>query len=61
MSELIRMNNVSKIYNKGKSNEVVALDSVDFTLERGESLGVIGVSGSGKSNRIKVIGCMVNI
>ena len=22
MSELIRMNNVSKIYNKGKSNEV---------------------------------------
>jgi len=44
MSELIRMNNVSKIYNKGKSNEVVALDSVDFTLERGESLAVMGVS-----------------
>lgn len=61
MSELIRMNNVSKIYNKGKSNEVVALDSVDFTLERGESLAVMGVSGSGKSTLLNVIGCMDNM
>ena len=61
MSELIRMNNVSKIYNKGKSNEVVALDSVDFTLERGESLAVMGVSGSGNSTLLNVIGCMDNM
>ena len=61
MSELIRMNNISKIYNKGKSNEVVALDSVDFTLERGESLAVMGVSGSGKSTLLNVIGCMDNM
>ncbi len=61
MSELIRMNGVSKIYNKGKSNEVVALDSVDFTLERGESLAVMGVSGSGKSTLLNVIGCMDNM
>ena len=61
MSELIRMNSVSKIYNKGKSNEVVALDSVDFTLERGESLAVMGVSGSGKSTLLNVIGCMDNM
>ena len=61
MSELIRMNGVSKIYNKGKSNEVVALDGVDFTLERGESLAVMGVSGSGKSTLLNVIGCMDNM
>ncbi|OCC03721.1 hypothetical protein BA190_17270 [Labrys sp. WJW] len=33
----------------GPRHEVVAVEGVDFTIERGEIVGIIGASGSGKS------------
>lgn len=36
-------------------NEFWALQNVSFTLERGESLGLIGLNGSGKSTMLKII------
>ena len=44
----IEVKNVSKYYNVGKS-VVKALDSVDFTVNDGEFVAIIGSSGSGKS------------
>lgn len=47
---MIKMKNVRKIFGNGK---VVALDNVDFEVEPGEVICVIGPSGSGKSTLIR--------
>ena len=36
-------------------NEFWALTDVSFSLEKGESLGLIGLNGSGKSTMLKII------
>jgi ABC-2 type transport system ATP-binding protein len=38
-----------------RSREVVALDHVNFALEKGELLGLIGPNGAGKSTTIKIL------
>ncbi len=48
---------VSKIYPSGRHGEqpVTAVDNVSFTLEPGESVALVGASGSGKSTIAKMI------
>jgi putative ABC transport system ATP-binding protein len=48
---------VSKIYGEGDI-AVHALRTVDFTLERGDYLAIIGSSGSGKSTLMNIVGCL---
>lgn len=52
---LLVLENVSKIYKQGDS-EIKALDSVSFSVEKGEFIAIIGASGSGKSTLLHVIG-----
>ena len=40
---------------KLKFNEFLALDNVTFNVEKGETLGLIGTNGAGKSTTLKVI------
>jgi|TARA_B110000263_G_scaffold156852_1_gene136248 peptide/nickel transport system ATP-binding protein len=60
MTEILRVENLTKKF-KGKnlfssnSEEVIAADSVNFLLERGEILAIAGQSGSGKSTIAKLI------
>lgn len=49
MSAMIKIENVSKVYGKGKKNQVQALKSIDLELEQGHNYAIIGKSGSGKS------------
>jgi putative ABC transport system ATP-binding protein len=51
---MISLNGVSKYYN-GK-RRVIALDSVDLALARGEMVSIVGPSGSGKSTLLNLIG-----
>ena len=51
---VIQLSHVSKEYD-GK-RRVVALDSIDLQIVRGEMVGIVGPSGSGKSTLLNLIG-----
>jgi capsular polysaccharide transport system ATP-binding protein len=51
---MIRLSNVSKAYGTS-SGKVSVLQGVDFQVERGESVGILGRNGAGKSTLIRII------
>ena len=53
-SHLIELHNVSKIFHVG-SGDFIALDGVDFLVDKGEYVAVMGKSGSGKSTLVNMI------
>lgn len=52
---MIYCENLVKIYKAGES-EVLALQGLDLTIEKGEMAAIIGNSGSGKSTLLNIIG-----
>lgn len=55
---MIKLEGISKIYNKKKSNEFYALDKVNVEINKGELVAIIGKSGAGKSTMMHIIGCI---
>ncbi len=53
MAPILEVNNLHHIYSAGTPFEHVALDAVSFQVERGEFVGIIGHTGSGKSTLIQ--------
>lgn len=51
---MIRLSNVSKAYGTS-SGKVHVLEGVDFQVNRGESVGILGRNGAGKSTLIRII------
>lgn len=47
--KLIEVRNLKQYFNVGKSNEVRAIDDISFDVYKGETLGLVGESGCGKS------------
>ncbi|WP_391208149.1 ABC transporter ATP-binding protein [Psychrobacillus sp. L4] len=47
--KLLEIKNLKQYFNQGKPNEVRAVDDVSFDIYRGETLGIVGESGCGKS------------
>lgn len=53
--EMVLCENLVKIY-KTKEIEVVALQGLDMTVQKGEMMAIIGNSGSGKSTLLNMLG-----
>jgi len=52
MTHAIEIKNLTHYYSKGTVQQVAAIDNVSLTIEKGELVGIIGHTGSGKSTLI---------
>lgn len=52
---VLKTKELTKIYGED-DNKVTALDHVDFTVEKGEFVSIVGTSGSGKSTLLHMLG-----
>lgn len=55
--KILEVNRISKIYGS-QETEVLALDDVSFSVEKGEFISIVGPSGSGKSTLMHILGCV---
>lgn len=55
---IVKVEDVSKVYNKGKANEVWAIRDVNLSIKKGEMVTIMGPSGSGKTT---LLNCMSGI
>jgi putative ABC transport system ATP-binding protein len=53
--EILKVHNLSKVYGKGDT-QIKALDNINFSVEKGEFVAIVGPSGSGKSTLLHVLG-----
>ena len=53
--EILRMEDICKVFDLGGGKTLAASDHVNISLHRGETLGVVGESGSGKSTLAKIL------
>jgi len=51
----LEFSHVTKVYNVRGAGQIKALDDVTFTLRSGQTIGLVGQSGSGKSTIAKIL------
>ena len=56
---MIALEGVRKVYSGGSGASIIAVDDVSLTIEEGETVCLIGTSGSGKTTTMKMINRMV--
>jgi putative ABC transport system ATP-binding protein len=52
---MLKINHISKTFNPGTVNEVIALKNVSITIEEGSFVCVLGTNGSGKSTTLNAV------
>ena len=53
--EILKCENVRKVYG-ARNNQVVALDHINLSVQKGEFVAIVGASGSGKSTLVHILG-----
>ena len=56
--KLIKMKDIKKSFNIGKENELEILHGINFEVNDGDFVSVVGQSGSGKSTLMNIIGLL---
>jgi putative ABC transport system ATP-binding protein len=57
MAAIIEVRDLEKTYQVG-SEKIRALKNINFVVERGEFIAIMGQSGSGKSTLMNLLGCL---
>ena len=57
MAAIIEVRGLGKTYEVG-SEKIYALKNIDFVVQRGEFIAIMGQSGSGKSTLMNLLGCL---
>jgi putative ABC transport system ATP-binding protein len=52
---MIRLEHIKKVYHKGKTNELIALEDISLKVEPNEFVVLIGSNGSGKTTLLNII------
>lgn len=53
--EILKCEDIRKVYGSGR-HQVIALDGIDLSVEKGEFVAIVGASGSGKSTLLHILG-----
>ena len=56
---LIVLNQVTKVFNSGRINEVVSVNNISLEIKKNEMVVLKGPSGSGKTTLIAMMGCLL--
>jgi lipoprotein-releasing system ATP-binding protein len=56
-SEILRAEKLRKVFHSG-SQEIVPLEGIDLSVERGEMIAIVGASGAGKSTLLHLLGAL---
>lgn len=57
-AEVIKIDNLYKIYHLGEEDVVNALDGVSLSIWKNDFVAIMGPSGSGKSTMMNILGCL---
>ncbi len=55
--ELVRVEDLRKTFRSG-SQEIIPLDGISFSIERGEMIAIVGPSGAGKSTLLHIVAAL---
>ncbi|MEE0913530.1 MAG: energy-coupling factor transporter ATPase [Ruminococcus sp.] len=59
MSKVLELKNLSFVYGQGTPFEKKAVDNVNLDIEKGEFIGIIGHTGSGKSTLVQMLNGLI--
>ena len=57
MEEFVKLKDITKVYHMGEV-EIRAVDGIDFSIQKGEFVVIVGPSGAGKTTVLNILGGM---